>query len=212
MDSRPDFSQNRFTISHSKKLPIRESRVDVIVINSRYDTHRAWVDLCFNSIKGQTYTNLGIVEVWNTSCADTIGKCWNEAVKRSTANYVMFVGDDDIIHPTLVHDLAHGLKRAILQNPAIVAISSFMTMIDQDAKTLGRMENPFTGMYLRKTLLENPFNEDLKNNVDTELMNRYRAAGLHIAHLHHNFGYYYRRHKDMVSGESRFETKMPENG
>lgn len=209
MNERRTLSPDRIKHTFKKKLPANEPRVDVIVINSRQESNPKWVESCLNSIKTNTYGNIGLITVWNENRSNSIGQCWNAAVARSTAKYVMFVGDDDIIAPTLIHDLVYNLRFAKTKNAGIVAASSFMTMIDEKSNILGTMPNPFTGLFEREAIYNNPFDESLKNNVDTELFERFRAAGLHIALIKHCYGYYYRRHKNMVSDESRFQTPLP---
>lgn len=198
-------------IFSKRKLPNHEAKVDVVVIISRQITNPDWVNKCLDSIRGNSYGNIGIITINNNSLKHSIGDCWNAAIARSTAKYIMFVGDDDMISNTLIHDLVNGLHLARQANADVAAISCNMTMMDESAKTLGRMENPFTGLFIRDTLDYNPFDGSLKNNVDTELIGRYRSQGMHFAIIQHNFGYYYRRHKGMVSGEDRFTTPLPES-
>jgi hypothetical protein len=57
-----------------------------------------------------------------------------------------------------------------------------------------------TGMWLRKWLLDYPFNENLKKLVDTELIERAQQESFIILTIPYHYGYFYRQHDKMVSG------------
>ena len=190
MNERPEIPDSLIQQQFKRKLPIVEPRVDVIVINSRGFSNPGWVKKCFNSIKSQSYSKIGIITVGNLGRKYTIGQCWNAAIARSSAKYVIFVGDDDMIAPTLIHTLVNAIKQARQLDSEVVGASSFMTMMDADDKYLGLMPNPFTGLFDREYLSRNRFDESLKNNVDTEILNRYNAAGKRIAKVSHYYGYF----------------------
>lgn len=164
-------------------------KVGVVVIDSRSEKHPDWVNTCVNSIKNQSYKNIEIVLCKNLDRSYTIGKLWNDAVRRlSDCGWILFVGDDDWISRDYVQTLLS------YTSEDCVGVSTFM-MAYRDGKTY-ELRRPPTGMFKRSYLLKHPFNEELKKGIDREYLEELSKRGDKYIVLPHHFGYFYRQHDD----------------
>lgn len=208
----PQIVYNDLSAPTHRALPALP-RVDVIVIDSRSgdgERSRTWLTQCIGSVQSSQYHNLGLVVVNNTDRKKSIGYCWNEAARHSTADLVLPLGDDDMIAFDLVGSLAgcfcaHDVAKEKLGELAMA--TSGYTAIDEEGRFLCHVaDKHHTGMYRRRWLTLNPFDEALDRYVDTEMANRLvkmQAARGGILHtnLTHQLGYYYRQHIGQVSGQ-----------
>lgn len=197
-----------------------EPLVDVLIVNSR-GVENAWFKQAVYSVRQQTYGNVGLLVVYNNDHSLSIGAAWNLGVKASAAKYVLMVGDDDTISIDLVAHLATTIetlrRRKDCEN--LKMVTSWCTMIDQNDQPLVRSERGpnkvlqqlvvqlhHTGMFLREYVAENPFNEDLVKHVSTDMQNRISRLGelggfRTVWATSYHYGYMYRQHIGMVSGE-----------
>jgi hypothetical protein len=178
--------------------------ITVGVVNSRGGD---FINDCRYSIERQWYDKdmFEYIEIDNLDRKKTIGKCYNEIAQKSTKDWILFVGDDDMISRMYLLNLSafynaymekkHGSPVAITTNLALYSTEKMLTI---DAVP--------QGMWNREFLLENPFNELLPRYVDAELFERTEKLGEIIVHDITNSGYYYRQHDDNVSG-NKFERK-----
>jgi glycosyltransferase involved in cell wall biosynthesis len=185
------------------------------MIVSRDETYPALVHRAKVSIQNQTYPNLELVEVRNNDRSATIGHCWNEAIKSTTAPIVMFMGDDDYIAPECVVFLVDQLSRHKHANPSLIGVTCYMMaqhiIMSADGQIVPQgppsyMPATFTGMYSRDAFKHISFKESLPNQVDMDFFERCRKRKLYIAACHYYFGYFYTLHSNMVSGYNRFTT------
>lgn len=180
------------------KLP----KVTVVVINSRLKSHPLYVKECFDSIKAQSYPNIQIIVIDNIDKMQTIGRCWNKAVRMAKGKYILFVGDDDFIAKDYIASLVTIIEDTDLSK--VAGISSYLTMFHQPGKSPEVMQEPRelipTGMYLKKYLKKNHFKEYLTKFVDSEFMNRIGEQGDTLLVHRQQYGYFYRSHPTQQSG------------
>lgn len=169
-----------------------------------------WVKECYDSLRRQNYKDLEIVVIENYDKLVTIGKAYNEGVKRAKGKYVLFVADDDFISDDYVSTLVSVIESTEVQNS--VTVSSYLTMFSVKEGNIRREARTLvpTGMWLRKYLIKNPFKEYLTRFVDTELMNRTKDLGYNQLIAMHSYGYFYRSHPEQVSGFKAFTGGLAE--
>lgn len=175
--------------------------VNIIVINSRQLTHPQYIKECFDSIREQSYNNIKPIIVSNYQKLMTIGKCWNEAIKQCTGEWIFFLGDDDMITNDYIQSLIteyNSYPESDYKNK-IVMLSSFCTIF-RDSGEYERKDIIPTGMWKRDYLLKYPFKEFLTKLVDSSYMDATKERGdiMHI--VEHQYGLYYRSHTEQVSG------------
>ena len=164
--------------------------VSVILINSREETHPTMVKAAKISIKLQTYPNIELVEVRNLDRKTSIGKCWNSAIKAAKGDYVLFMGDDDRIVPELITFLYDYYSRAAKRfGPNIIGSSCWMYRYEDDER-IGLMNSVFTGFYEKEKIKNLPFDESLKNGVDTQWMKNFERLGYILATCEYFQGYW----------------------
>jgi|TARA_Y100000296_G_scaffold23787_1_gene28129 glycosyltransferase involved in cell wall biosynthesis len=172
--------------------------VSVVMIDWR---NNQWVQEAIESVNSQSLKPKEFIIVKNHDNDLTIGAGWNKGVKQATADWVLFIGDDDKISQDYLHSLLATLDRAIekgVKNP--VCVTSYLTAFTATGAgpIPGRMP---TGMWKREFLLEHPFDESLKRLVDAKYINK---------HIHdedngdlvcavHQYGYFYRQHENKTS-------------
>ena len=172
------------------------------MIDSRSKTHPDWVSLAVNSIEGQAYP-VEFIKIDNTDNKMTIGEAWNKGVKQATKEWCLFVGDDDFFARDFTATFA--LWSNILKDKNPTAISCHMTALNEDTQRL--LHRPFTGMWKRDYLLENPFDETLTRGVDREFTNEAVKNHKLFVVLHHYYGYYYRQHDEKTCRIVDMDTK-----
>lgn len=179
--------------------------VDVVMVVSR-GMDNLWVMQAAASVRACTYPSLGLLTVDNTDHALSIGKAWNLGVRASSADAVLFLGDDDYIVPDLLFGLVEFMRAHRAQNPELVMVTSPCTAVDEQNRPLMQIPVHHTGMYDRDWLQEHPFNEARQRYVDTEMhdrlaaLTRLRGKPL-MAAMSYHYGYFYRQHVGMVSGQ-----------
>ena len=170
--------------------------ITVLVIDSRSDKHNDWVQNCLRSIKAQTYDNIELIVENNIGRKRTIGKCWNDGIKKAKGDYIFFVGDDDWLARTCVAEMASHI------DPRWKRVTTKLMMYHDDTGIVVSIERETTGMWERKYLLQHPFNEKLKSGVDREYNQEYIKAGELACIVPYYHGHYYRRHSDyMCAGD-----------
>ena len=197
INSRPSLFKSKFKVK--RKRP----KVSIVVINSRLRSHPMLVKQCFDSLRKQTYTNIQIIVIENTDKMMTIGKCYNEGVRRAKGKYVLFVGDDDFISDDYASILVGIIETSDLTKT--VGVSSYLTLFhenktNKDMVVQEPRELIPTGMWLRSYLKKYPFKEYLTRYIDSEFMEKARERGDNLLVARHNYGYYYRSHPGQVSG------------
>lgn len=170
--------------------------ISVVIVDSRSTLHPDWMQCAINSVKSQS-VEVELIIVDNTKKGMTIGKAFNEGVKRSKGEWVLFVGDDDYISADYCNTLlthADYFKRSQIE---VSGITTYMTLFDE--KKHGFQQKNPTGMIKRKYLLENPFNENLEKGIDRELIENMVSTGHQYIVIPYHFGYFYRQHKEEVT-------------
>ena len=164
--------------------------ITVLVIDSRSDKHPDWVHRCLESINLQTYDNVELIVENNIGRKRTIGKCWNDGIKKATGEYVFFLGDDDWLARTCIAEMVSHI------DPRWKRVSTKLMMYENDSGLVVSTDRETTGMWLRDYLLKNPFNEKLTSGVDREYNEEYLKSGELTCIIPYYHGHYYRKHSD----------------
>ena len=204
----------------SNPLQLPTPSVDIIIVNSR-GADNPWFINCLQSCQQQTYPNLGQLVVYNNDRALSIGQAYNLGVANSHAEFVLFVGDDDLLSVDLVSHLV-GVLSMVERGTGqpLQMATSFCTLIDADGRPLCKpamvegmghitrmLQVMHTGLYRRSFLLEQPFDESLSRGVGRAMQHRLaslqKASGkrMYWANAYH-YGYHYRQHVGMASQEN----------
>jgi|APTNR8051073442_1049403.scaffolds.fasta_scaffold00807_21 hypothetical protein len=189
----------------SKPVNTMPFSVDVCVVRVRPADH-PWVQEAHNSVHEQSYEHLGLLDLDNTDRELSIGAAWNACVRASTADLLLFLGDDDALTPDLVSCMVDGYIWMRKKAPNLIRVSTNCTVLDDDSK-LSMVANGLhhTGMFQRAYLLDHPFDEELCHGVGkamaTSIDHSQRLLGqpLSVGIMHHA-GYIYRQHMFMASG------------
>ncbi len=181
-------------------------QVTVIMINSR---NNEFVDLARDSIKNQYYPFIEYIEEKNFDKSRTIGKCWNDAVKKSTSDYCMFISDDDYITPDYVLSVMSGYLEITKIDKDLVGATTHLTAFDEVTGDREQLNVYPTGMFTKEYLLEVPFDETLLKMVDTEYYKKLKNRK--VFNVYWQYGYHYRQHDGMVSGRTLKIEKIIKN-
>lgn len=157
------------------------------------------------SIRKQVCENkIEIIVVDNMEKLQSIGSCYNEIVRRSTTEYVAFLGDDDYLMPDYVSALMAIKQRSELNGDKKIAFATYLTLIDGERYLACNALSP--GLWEKKFLLETPFDETLKKYVTMKHYKAANAKGVEPAIATWYYGYMYYQHNGNISG-NKFDTK-----
>ena len=176
-------------------------KVSIIIANSR---DNKWFEDAKKSALNQYYPHIELIIEDNLDNSRNIGKCWNDGVRNATGEYCLIMGDDDIIAPSYIMSLISTILNTRAKGDMVDGSTSCTTVFEDDLEN-GKMKHVPTfptGIFNREFLLNNPFDETLKKRVDAYYYESLPQQQLAIAFW--DFGYFYRQHKGMVSGNNRF--------
>jgi len=151
--------------------------------------------------------DIDIVVIDNLDKKKSIGKCYNEIAEKTEADWIMYLGDDDIIVPTYIITLiARLLELSVDDKYNVVCLTTYCILYnDKSNKQLNRVVQ---GMWNRKYVLENRYDETLDKLVDIDLFRRTNEReDLTIALVPYMNGYYYGQGTDNISG-NKFDGKV----
>jgi glycosyltransferase involved in cell wall biosynthesis len=185
--------------------------VGVVVSRDNEDVER-----CFNSIRRQvTPSEVSVVVIKNLERTKSIGWCYNQIAQQAKDDWILYVGDDDLISRTYLYNLAVFLdtfkERFPEEDPVALTTSLMLMSHESGSIKQAPIELAPTGMWKKDHLLENPFDESLTRWVDTELYVRTVDLDKAVIIDQTNYGYYYRQHGDNVSGNKFTERKSVMN-
>lgn len=200
-----DFLQTQFINDNPKTFNVERQipnfpLVSVVVVNSRQLTHRDKVKRCFDSIRNQIYPKLEVIKVNNVERLVSIGKCFNDGIKASKGDLILFVGDDDWISADYIHSLVDTLLRN--PDPKSVGVTSYLTIFN-DSNEFEHAKLVPTGMWYKEWLIDHPFKEYLTKYVDTELFEETKNLGYNVKIAGNQYGYYYNSHDGQISGNKK---------
>ena len=185
------FEVRKHVFGNQEQLP----QVSVIVVHHYQIAD--WWDKCFNSVKGQRHLKTWeLVEVWAPTKDLSIGFCKNAGLAGASADWVMFLDDDDWLHPDCIANLLRVQRKDggdMVRCPVIE--------VDATGKgNFSREEDAITHMGLvRKQLVLPAGGFDLKNlEEDIALDDRMRRLGAKITGTRTPL-YYYRLHRTQAS-------------
>lgn len=164
-----------------------ETKVTVIIIDSRSKIHPEWVQAAIQSSQEQTVP-VDIIVVENTERDKTIGKCWNAATQQAKTEWVYFLGDDNWMARDAIQVLLNHTDK-----PAVY-LTTFMTMYD--GEVFRSVPRQCTGMWKKDYILKYPFNEELKSGIDREYLEESKKRGDTGIIIPYYYGIYDRRHDD----------------
>jgi len=183
-------------------------KITVGIVHSRNgmttDGVTTWFQKAKNSVKKQLCpSDIELIIIENMDRKKSIGKCYNEIIKRAKGEWVFFLGDDDYIMPdyltaliSWVVELQHvghdKPSRYIHVSGYCMAFSTEIVEGQVHKVPLQRLPQ---GMWKRSYVLKNKFNENLRRYVDTDLYDRAdKDPKATLVTVDWNFGYYYRQH------------------
>lgn len=178
--------------------------IDVLLVNSRGADH-AWTKTAVASVHGQSYP-CGLLILDNTDHALSIGAAYNELVRNSDAELVVFLSDDDYMEPDLVGGMEACMNVARQQNAGVVVhLTTFCTALVDHSRKMGQVQLPHLGMFRREFLLQHPFNETIEKGVHSDMFERLQRTTKFLgkpvsACVVHHYGYIYRQHIGQASG------------
>jgi len=187
-------------------------KLSFVVVDSRSDAHPDWVGECIRSVENQRLhgdfeTELIIVN--NLGRQKTIGECFNQGIKESTGDWVVFVGDDDSVAPDYADILMRYIMTTNVQESRVVNVATYMTAYSNDTGQKTALARQSTGAWKRNYLLEFPFNEKLLKGIDREYIEETVKRGDLVLLIEYYFGYFYRRHNDYrCAGDIIFEKEL----
>lgn len=178
--------------------------IDVLMVNSRGADH-TWARQAVDSVHRQSYP-CGLLILDNNDRALSIGAAYNELVRSSNADLVLFLSDDDHLEPDLVASMEVLLHLATQQSSGVVVhITTFTTMLVEHLGQALQAQHPHLGMFRRQFLVEHPFNESLEKNIHLDMFERLgrttQFLGKPVSRtVAHTYGYIYRQHIGQASG------------
>lgn len=182
-------------------------KISIGMVNSR---DNEFVEACKRSIDRQIYlpNHIEFIEIDNKDKKKSIGKCYNEIAEKAKYDWILFIGDDDMICRPYLFNLSVFLDNMMEKTTKeIVAVTTNITLIDENTNgNMVSLDAVPQGMWNRKFLLKNPFNEKLPRYIDADMFERVEKMGKFIAHDQTNAGYLYRQHTDNISG-NKFKRK-----
>lgn len=174
--------------------------VSVLLIVSREKTNPDWVSMARESIYSQTFDRYEVVEIDNNENEFSIGACWNAGIAEASGEAVLIVGDDDWISIDYIHSLFSAFSEA-KKAANVSSAHTYATIVDESIGKSGLCKKIASGMWDREFMIEHPFDETLKNQVDTAYFEKrdtiWGSSGVVIPW---HFGYFYRQHDSMASG------------
>jgi len=178
---------------------LQKPKIAIIVIQSR--TNDAWEKALFGSIQSQFYDFYDLIRVENYDREFTIGRCFNEAVKHTDAEYCFFIGDDDFIAPDcLIAHYSCFIYHTVLNQINAVFIASAMTLVNEESNIIDFSHLHHTGLWKTDFLKKNKFVEMRGPGEDTKMREEAEKQGFTSLFMEHYYGYYYRQHDDQISG------------
>jgi len=189
-----DMINNWDRVFHRKVYPT----VDIVIVDS--GRNEAWFKQAIVSAQKQVYPYCDILVINNKDKKLGVGEAYNKAAQESKADYVFYLGDDDYISSDVILNLVEAIISSEEQMMGVVNSTLHVTYVDEKGVMKAQGANIPTGMWLRKWLLDYPFNENLKKLVDTELIERAQQESFIILTIPYHYGYFYRQHDKMVSG------------
>lgn len=130
----------------------------------------------------------------------SIGECFNELAERCTTDFILFMGDDDILAENYIQAVMDAYAKRQNAGSSIDGILTGCIMFDEHGnKTLS--DSAPTGFWRPGFIKKYRFREDLARQVDTEFFERIQTSGEGTAvKFDWIVGYYYRQHDRNVSG------------
>ena len=164
-------------------------------------TRKDMVKDAIASAQKQVYNGKLWIQVLNNTNFDlTIGQAFNKIADTARGEWILYLGDDDIITPDYCSSLMTALVYPPDENP--VCITSHSTYYSKTKQV--RKDTVPTGIWKKSYVREKRFDEERKNQVDTEFYRRAdKDESISRIIVDWHYGYFYRQHGGNVSGSKK---------
>lgn len=162
-------------------------------------TRNQYLPQLMNSIAMQDYP-CNVIILDNTDKTKSIGKCFNELAEKCKTDFILYVGDDDVLAEDYISSAmyAYARRQNLYQN--VSAILTGATIFDDNGRREYSGSYP-TGFWNPEFVTKHRFDETLIRQVDTEFISRANKVGEGVMmRLPWIVGYYYRQHDKNISG------------
>lgn len=180
--------------SYTKPVDTTPPLVAIVVVHSRpFDG--PYMQQLLDSIHAQSYPNIELWAMDNTGHGRTEGELRNQAVRESKADLVLFMAEEDALIVDYVASMVALYQHAkASQLDQLVYISSGVTALMPDGRTLQVTNITAPGMYERAFLESCPFDVELNSRVDhmqqVKLAQRAQMLGKPVTFATtHHYGY-----------------------
>jgi len=132
----------------------------------------------------------------------TIGQAYNKLADECTTDWIIYIGDDDIISPNYIDSIFLEYYRMQYKYKKDVGlITGCLIWEDGDSNRIAPTTHFPTGVWRTEFVQQHRFDETLVRQVDTEFVDRinHKAEGV-VLQFPWVMGYYYRQHKGNISG------------
>jgi hypothetical protein len=181
-------------MAEPKDLPAPTVTVGIVQTRNKY------LPELFQSLDLQGY-EIEIDLLDNRAREKTIGQCFNELADRCTTDFILYVGDDDMLSEDYVFQAMSAYIKRQHMFPEVVGVVTGATLFDETGKTSLTAAIP-TGFWKADFIRKSRFDESLLRQVDTEFFQRFSAKFPEHALLRLSwiYGYFYRQHGNNISG------------
>jgi len=169
--------------------------ITVGIIHSRDEFY----DDCIGSIRTFVkYPHIKVVVIDNHDNHLTVGAAHNELVRRAPSDYILFLGDDDMLLPECVSMMAEAID-----THRLMQVSCWTTAIDENNNIIGYLQTAPAGIWHKRIIEEAGwFDEKRKMQIDFEFAQRVRESGIiDKFHIIPKYRYAYRLHDGCISGK-----------
>lgn len=180
--------------SYTKPVDTTPPLVAIVVVYSR-QFDGPYMQQLLDSIHAQSYPNIELWAMDNTQHQRTEGELRNQAVAEMDAPLVMFISEEDALIVDYVASMVALYKHAKAQQlDQLVYITSGVTALMEDGRTLQVTNISAPGMYETAFLKSCPFDVELNSRVDhmqqVKLAQRAQMLGKPVTFATtHHYGY-----------------------
>jgi hypothetical protein len=160
-------------------------------------TRKKYMPALMHSLSMQDYAfNIMIVD--NLDKEKPIGKCFNELARNCNTDFLLYLGDDDILTEDYIPNVMHAYARR--QNAhEVVGVLTGTTYFDNNGNRAYSTNYP-TGFWRPEYVRTHPFDETLTRQVDTAFIENSIKNNHPVLRMPWIIGYCYRQHEKNISG------------
>lgn len=189
------------TLLYEDKKPMVLPSLTVAIVQTR----KKYLPQLINSIALQDYP-CSVMIYDNMDRDKSIGKCFNDIADRCQTDFILYVGDDDILSEDYIPNAMYAFARRWNMFPETVGVLTGATMFNDEGRREYTGSYP-TGFWRPEFIRNHRFDESLVRQVDTEFISRAnKVKDVTIMRLPWIVGYYYRQHENNISGNKFIAT------